>query len=446
MQFNPLSTQKLTMLSGTIITSLMLTACGGGGGDDTTPSKQNQMITFPTLTAMAIGESADLTATTSSKLAITYQSNSKDICVVSDNKVTAKAIGDCKITASQAGNNTFSPAKDVTISFPVISDMLIVEAKNLTAHQSGVITLKGKKVVDGLTATLAEKPIVLKKPANYMTEITLSANDLAIAGDVPLMIKQGDKILYHDVIKVALPKATGNPQMVKKTGVTTCGNNDSNDIACDDKAKLGEFYQLNQDGDVKIGAEMSYTKVAYQTNTNGKKSMDYCVYDNVTGLTWEQKTDDGLRGKNWKYSWYDSNAKTNGGFAGADAPIQDTCNKTLAKCNSESYIKKLNEMKYCGYSDWRLPTEFELLGVRDFGKKQEPFVNDIFNVAKVIRKDMEDYQNSSFYLTKSSLYVSPETKKLGTQMMMVVSLSDNFLIYTGTWKNKEEAHSILAVR
>ena len=43
-----------------------------------------------------------------------------------------------------------------------------------------------------------------------------------------------------------------------------------------------------------------------------------CTQDNVTGLMWEVKTDDeGLRDRDWKYSWYNTDTSTNGGHAGS---------------------------------------------------------------------------------------------------------------------------------
>ena len=42
-----------------------------------------------------------------------------------------------------------------------------------------------------------------------------------------------------------------------------------------------------------------------------------CTYDTNTKLTWENKTNDkGLRDYSWRYTWYDPNPSTNGGFGG----------------------------------------------------------------------------------------------------------------------------------
>ncbi len=67
-----------------------------------------------------------------------------------------------------------------------------------------------------------------------------------------------------------------------------------------------------------------------------------CTRDNVTGLLWEVKTSSGLRGTYNRFTWYSSNAATNGGDAGANAPqgTLNTCSASglapFTQCNTES--------------------------------------------------------------------------------------------------------------
>jgi len=86
-----------------------------------------------------------------------------------------------------------------------------------------------------------------------------------------------------------------------------------------------------------------------------------CVRDNVTGLTWEVKTDDGgLRDKDNTYSWYNPDAASNGGVAGTQNG--GTCNGGIA-CDTASYVRAVNAQRLCGASDWRLPSRRELLSI-----------------------------------------------------------------------------------
>ncbi|OOG89234.1 hypothetical protein B0E41_00695 [Hydrogenophaga sp. A37] len=93
-----------------------------------------------------------------------------------------------------------------------------------------------------------------------------------------------------------------------------------------------------QDGHrVTINA-MSYSLVAGQ-------SASECVRDNITGLVWEMKTASGLRSGTATYS-------NSGGGAATD---------------SSGYVTAINGLKLCGFSDWRMPSVHELIGIMDFG-------------------------------------------------------------------------------
>ena len=107
---------------------------------------------------------------------------------------------------------------------------------------------------------------------------------------------------------------------------------------------------------------MSYTKLDANGNSLPDSATSWVmVKDNVTGLIWEMKTNkDGVKNYNDPhdadntYTWYDSNPATNGGYAGT--PGNDT----------EEYIATLNDAKYGGYSDWRVPTFKELATIVNY--------------------------------------------------------------------------------
>ncbi|MCX7088929.1 MAG: DUF1566 domain-containing protein [Methylococcales bacterium] len=86
-----------------------------------------------------------------------------------------------------------------------------------------------------------------------------------------------------------------------------------------------------------------------------------CTRDNVTGLIWEIKTTTGsLRDKDKAYSWYNLNDRQNGGSKG------DNC--TGVECNTDAYVKAVNQQSLCGANDWRLPTRHELHSMAHQGR------------------------------------------------------------------------------
>ena len=74
------------------------------------------------------------------------------------------------------------------------------------------------------------------------------------------------------------------------------------------------------------------------------------TYDNNTGLMWEIKTNDGtIHDRDNFFTWY----------------------------NTSDFINSLNQTKFCGFSDWRLPTILELMSIMNYGKL-DPAVDSEF--------------------------------------------------------------------
>lgn len=94
-----------------------------------------------------------------------------------------------------------------------------------------------------------------------------------------------------------------------------------------------------QDGQRSSINPMSYSQV-------GANPITSCVQDNVTGLIWEGKTNSGERAVTNTYTNYGD------GRAG----------------DASAYVARVNQLALCGYTDWRLPTAAELIGLMDFGQ------------------------------------------------------------------------------
>jgi hypothetical protein len=128
-------------------------------------------------------------------------------------------------------------------------------------------------------------------------------------------------------------------------------------------------------------AGFSFTKLGKNGVALANQAVDYatmpwaCVKDNVTGLTWEVKTNDGgLHDQHDTYTWYNTNPAVNGGSNGKakSSYAPDTCEGYVSGndatyCNTEAYVARVNAAGWCGKSDWRMPTIKELEGIASLG-------------------------------------------------------------------------------
>ena len=152
---------------------------------------------------------------------------------------------------------------------------------------------------------------------------------------------------------------------IPDTGQTKCYNNTA-EIRC--QAPGEPFY--GQDGNYSINPP-SYTKLDASSNTLPDSATTWTmVKDNVTGLIWENKTNDGsIHDGSKTFTWCDTNPATNGGNQGTCGTGTD-----VGATDTESFIKALNNAKYGGFSDWRMPNVKELISIEDLSK-YSPAIN-----------------------------------------------------------------------
>lgn len=156
----------------------------------------------------------------------------------------------------------------------------------------------------------------------------------------------------------------GGTRPLNDTGINLCADASQNNLACPVSGFPGQDAEYGRDvthNDINDGhAGFSFTKISNSGNALpaeaalGSGPNDWaCTRDNVTGLIWEVKTDDGLRAKRLRYSWHDPDATTNGGYAGGGV---------LCDSDTHTFVQALNnqDQGLCGASDWRLPNRFEL--------------------------------------------------------------------------------------
>jgi hypothetical protein len=216
------------------------------------------------------------------------------------------------------------------------------------------------------------------------------------------------------ILLSALPIVSSAFQ-IPDTGQTKCYN-DIIEIPC---PSPGEPY-YGQDAQYQ-GPVPSYTKL----DANDGELPDTATpadgwimtRDNITGLTWEIKTDDGgLHDKDNTYPWCDTNPATNGGDEGYCVNIIDT----------EDFITALNVANYGGHRDWRLPTVKELSTLMD---------STIPYPGPTIKKMF-------FPKTVSSNYCSSTTVAFLEDFVWIVHFSYGAVIYSG----KSTHYYVRAVR
>lgn len=133
--------------------------------------------------------------------------------------------------------------------------------------------------------------------------------------------------------------------------------------------------------DPEYGRDAAAAEDRLEKVGGGRRGFDFskagdCVVDNVTGLTWEVKTnasDDSFRSNKWTYTWHNANVENFQGLANGGVCFEkDSDSSTRISCDTASYVAKLNEIELCGYSDWRLPSREELRSIADYS---QPNVN-----------------------------------------------------------------------
>jgi len=147
-------------------------------------------------------------------------------------------------------------------------------------------------------------------------------------------------------------------------------------------AYIGRDYLAMTSGLTKTGSGLAgfdFSKLDENGDDLPYSATDWsCVRDNHTGLIWEVKKSEGLHNSADRFSWYNEDELSNGGFEGYKRAgdfggllENNTCfgfvgGQNPTYCNSSYFIERVNTAGLCGASDWRLPTRLELVGLVNF--------------------------------------------------------------------------------
>jgi hypothetical protein len=283
-----------------------------------------------------------------------------------------------QMSAAWAGGLVFTPS---SLNFGFVA---LTESKTLSATLSNAssqtaslagMALQGSNAADFRYASACGK--TLAAGASCTVSVTFTTPGTLGPRSAQLLVSSTDPTQPS----LALPLKSNPYPALNDSGITRCGDDTQNGLACPvsgyprQDAEYGRDKYKNNGADGRAG--FSYTKL----DGNGKPlpasaTQWNCVRDNVTGLIWEAKfKGDGIAGNQGlhdgddRFSWYSSDSGNNGGTAGYKDPGA-VCSgyktgQSSTFCNGEAFAARVNGKGWCGLKNWRLPSRSELLGLVD---------------------------------------------------------------------------------
>jgi len=102
---------------------------------------ESQTITFNQPADVTFGETASLSATASSSLAVVFSTPSAGICSIVGTTLTAEGVGSCVINANQPGDATFSAAPEVSQTIMILQRDVTLSATQQSKTYGEALTL-----------------------------------------------------------------------------------------------------------------------------------------------------------------------------------------------------------------------------------------------------------------------------------------------------------------
>jgi hypothetical protein len=164
----------------------VLAGCGGGGGGTDGTKVQAIDFNYPGGQTVALPPTVattKLVAIASSGGAVTFTSNTPDVCSVSGDTLSLLKAGECSVTASQAGGNGYAPATARQLFvIPKIKQQLVFRNPGWQPLDSTPVQLAATSSVGHATSFASKTPSVctisgttLTKVANGMCTVTATA-------------------------------------------------------------------------------------------------------------------------------------------------------------------------------------------------------------------------------------------------------------------------------
>ena len=168
------------------------------------PILSAQTISFTNPAAMTVGDADQtLTVTASSSLAVALTTADSAICTIVSGKAHAVAAGTCSITASQAGDSSYSAATSVTKTLtisaaaPSQSEQQIAAAAAEAARQVAIV--KAKESLQGILKVGTAGTLAQYKEADY----SIANEDVLTRVNAALLkLSATDRVKSSEILKV----------------------------------------------------------------------------------------------------------------------------------------------------------------------------------------------------------------------------------------------------
>ena len=363
------------------------------------------IATQPAHQSVITGETATFTVTASGTAPFTYQwkKNGANIpSATSDSYTTpATSIADSGLAYSVVVTNSAGTvtSKDATLTVTATAEKPAIttqpEAQTVTEGQSATFSVtatgtspgyqwkKNGTVIDGATSSSYTTPATSSadNTAVFSVVVTNSAGSVTSSGAALTVNAAAVAPTITTQPAAALDVAPGNTATFtvtatgttlsyqwKKGGTDIPGATSSSYAISNTTSANDGVYSVvvtNSAGSVtSSNATLTVSKYSLVANASGGfYDRTECVKDNSTGLIWEGKTASGDRAGNSRYSNYvDSTTALQNPVGNALTQVQID-----AGSNSIGYQKTVVNAGsgLCGFTNWRLPTKDELLGIVD---------------------------------------------------------------------------------
>lgn len=392
-----------------VLVAIAMASCGGGGGGSAPPQP---LAPAPTLSLSASPESVLIGQTA----ALSWSSTDASSCTSTNGWSGSKAVSGTETTTALSATTNFtlsctgpggtvSKTATVTVtSIPPPSPPQAIQAAvgdgsitvswqslvgsyyqgNLVSSRVYVSTRPninvanfvesaGNKVVRDLGIML---PVVIEGLANG-TPVYLVATDVANG-------VESRPSAEISVTPKPIPALVERIAALNDTGADGCTDFERVNQPCPVAALPQQDADVGRDADARAGklTKLGFGRAGFDFTKLGVNGAPLphdaaawpCVRDNVTGLVWEVPGHSPLTAAGDTYSWHEPDERVNGGNPG---PAGDgVC--TLTSCDTQHFIKALNEAALCGYRDWRLPTRRELVSIVDYSRVRPAFDPAVF--------------------------------------------------------------------